>query len=120
MFLNLWATWCAPCVAELASIERLLASPAAAGVEFLLITHEEPERVREFLRRHSYRLPVYVERVPMPEAFGLRALPTTFIVTAAGDVVVRHRGAARWDQPAVEALLRHLVGLSSTEGEGPR
>lgn len=109
LFINVWATWCAPCVAEMAGIERLRAALAGSGVEFLLVSPEAEEPVERFLRRYRYELPVLLEGEEMPRGFGLRALPTTFIVDRAGRVALRHRGAADWDQPAVHALLRRLA-----------
>lgn len=110
VFINVWATWCAPCVAEMASIERLRAGLAGSGVEFLLVSPEEAEPVERFLRRYRYDLPILLEGEEMPGGFGLRALPTTFVVDRSGRVALRHRGATDWDQPAVHALLRRLAG----------
>jgi thiol-disulfide isomerase/thioredoxin len=109
LFINVWATWCAPCVAELASIERLHESMAGAPVTFLIVSPEPVDRVAVFQRRYGYRLPVHVELREMPAAFGLRVLPTTYIVSAAGEIVLRHRGAADWDKGAVREFLHHLV-----------
>lgn len=109
LFINVWATWCAPCVAEMAGIERLRASLAGSGVEFLLVSPETAEPVERFLRRYRYDLPILLEGEEMPDGFGLRALPTTFIVDRSGRVALRHRGAADWDQPPVRALLLRLA-----------
>lgn len=109
LFVNLWATWCAPCVAELAGIERLRASLAGQPIAFLAVSPEPPDRVAAFVRRRALSLPVFIEGAPMPMAFGLRALPTTFIIAKNGDVVLRHRGAAAWDDDAVRALLLALA-----------
>lgn len=109
VFLNVWATWCAPCVAELASIEALASRPEVAGVAFLLVSPEKPEVVDRFRRRLGLSLPVLVEETRMPRAWGLRALPTTWIVDAEGRVLLRHRGAADWDRPEVAALLEALA-----------
>lgn len=108
LFINVWATWCPPCVGELASIERLRGS-LDADVEFLLVSPEDAAPVRRFLRRYGYALPVYLEREEMPAAFGLRALPTTFVVDRAGRIVLKHRGAAEWDDAAVREFLAALA-----------
>ena len=109
LFVNMWASWCLPCVAEMASIQRLRDSLQGSGVEFLLISPEDPEPVERFLRRYAYNLPVFLEVTEMPEDFGLRALPTTFVVERSGNIVLKHRGAAEWDDDAVRAFLQTLA-----------
>ncbi|MDX1674739.1 MAG: TlpA disulfide reductase family protein [Longimicrobiales bacterium] len=108
LVLNVWATWCAPCVRELASLERLAGSLADTDVAFLLVSPERPATVRRFLGRYGYELPAAVEDQRMPASFGLEAVPTTYVIDPGGRVVLVHRGAARWDTPAVRAFLRHL------------
>jgi thiol-disulfide isomerase/thioredoxin len=110
LFINMWASWCAPCVAEMASIERLRTSLAGSGVEFLLVSPEDPAPVERFMKRYGYDLPVLLEVDRMPAAYDLRALPTTWVVDRAGNVVLKHRGATDWDRDAVRAFLRSLAG----------
>ena len=111
IFINVWASWCPPCVAELAGIERLRDALADTDVAFVLLSPEGPEPVERFLRAYGYRsLPVYLEHAPLPDAFGLEALPTTYIVDRSGAIVLRHRGAADWDRPEVGDFLRALAG----------
>jgi thiol-disulfide isomerase/thioredoxin len=109
LFINIWASWCAPCVAEMGSIQRLRDSLRDSGVEFLLVSPEEREPVERFLGRYGYDLPVLLETEEMPAAFGLRALPTTFLVDRSGNIVLKHRGAADWDDDSVRAFLQALA-----------
>lgn len=109
LFINLWATWCPPCIAELASIDALRRRAEVAETVFLIVSPEPADRVHAFLRRQDWELPAYVERAAMPDAFGLRALPTTFIVDRDGAIVLRHRGAADWNDDAVADLLAYLA-----------
>ena len=109
LVLNMWATWCTPCVAELGSLDRLAESLVGSGVEFLIVSPESADRVRSFLRRHSYALPAAVEDQRMPASFGLRALPTTYVLDREGRVVLAYRGAADWDRDAVR---RFLIALT--------
>lgn len=118
LFINVWATWCLPCVAELASIAALRDSLRAHDVAFLIVSPEEPARVQAFLRRHRYDLPAYVEEQEIPAAYGLEALPTTFVVDRQGRIVLRHRGAADWDAAPVREFLRHLDGRSAPRAGG--
>ena len=112
LFLNMWASWCGPCVREMAGIQALMGSLAGEDVTFLLVTPEGPEPVRTFLRRYGYELPILLEAQEMPEAFRLRALPTTFVVDRRGRIVLRHRGATDWDSDEVRAFLRYLAEAS--------
>ncbi len=108
LFINMWASWCTPCVAEMANLERLRHSLQGDEIEFLLISPEAPEPVERFVKRYGYDLPILLEVDKMPAAFGLRALPTTYVVDRAGNIVLAHRGAANWDQDVVRAFLRSL------------
>jgi thiol-disulfide isomerase/thioredoxin len=116
VLVNLWATWCPPCVEELASIDRLAQRVADTGVAFLLVTPEEAAPVREFLARRPLGVPVLLEGTLAPEAFGAIVLPTTFVLDAEGVIRLHHRGAADWDTPEVEALLRALSAEASSSG----
>ena len=116
VFVNLWATWCPPCVAEIGSIGRLAEAVRRAGhgdVRFLLVSAEEAATVRDFARRRLPELPdgvtLALEGSLAPEAFGELVLPTTVILDADGRMVLRHRGAAAWDDPAVVKLLAGLA-----------
>lgn len=117
LFLNFWATWCRPCVQELGSIARLAGSLEGTDVVFLLVSPEKADHVRSFLRRHGVDVPAAVEDRRMPPAFGLRAVPSTWVVDREGNIVLQHRGAAEWDRDEVRAF---LVYLDDPEARVPR
>lgn len=116
--LNLWATWCPPCVAELGSFERLARALESTDVVILPVSPEEPSAVRSFLQRHGPGLPLLTEATRAPSSLGPLVLPTTFVVDRAGRIVLRHRGASRWDDPAVVAFLTALAASGAGEGGG--
>lgn len=107
LVINVWATWCAPCVAELQSFAGLRES-LDAQVRFLFVSPEDADHVRRFARRLP-DLPFLVEAERMPESFGLEALPTTWVIDRQGRIVLRHRGAAEWDAPQMRRFLRFLA-----------
>lgn len=110
LVVNVWATWCAPCVAELGSFERLgqALGNLGADVRLVLVSPESPEVVAEFARRHDFDLDLVTEGRRMPDSLGELVLPTTFVVDREGRIVLRHRGASDWAQPSILAFLRSL------------
>ena len=112
IFLNLWATWCAPCVAELSSIATLRDSLAARGqrdVVFLLIAPETRGSVNRFRQRRPINLPFVVELDPLPPVLGIKAVPSTWLVGRDGRIAAVHRGALAWDAPDVVAFVARTL-----------
>ena len=107
VFLNFWATWCPPCVAELPEIRRAY-EKHGDEVVFLLVTGEEPKKVEAFMEKHGYDLPVYYPASAVPENLSVSAYPTTFILSPDGRVVSRKKGAANWDSRATTRIFQDL------------
>jgi thiol-disulfide isomerase/thioredoxin len=108
VFVNFWATWCPPCRAELPGIQKLY-NEYKNKVNFMLLTDEPAQKVSTFARKHHYEgLPFYhFENVP--QDFSSKSIPTTFILTKQGKVVLLKKGAARWDSGKIKKLLDNLT-----------
>jgi thiol-disulfide isomerase/thioredoxin len=110
VFLNLWATWCPPCVAEMPSIENLAANARLKDVAFLCVAvSDEPPAVRGFVESRGLSVPVLLAEDAIPEPFLTEGIPATFIIAPDGRVVVERVGSARWDAPRVVDLLESLA-----------
>ncbi len=112
VLLDFWATWCAPCLAELPHLEELHERYADRGFVLLGVALDtlDRRRLRSFLHRHDVRWPqVHESRGTDGEAaraFGVEAVPSTVLVDRSGRVVARgFRG------PALAAAVDALLGL---------
>jgi thiol-disulfide isomerase/thioredoxin len=106
---NAWATWCLPCRVEMPTLAALADSLKADGVVVRAIAPETREVVARWARAHRITMPLFVEVQSFPAAWKLDALPRTWVLDRSGRLVFTHRGASRWDHPAVIRFLRAVA-----------
>ncbi len=116
LVVNAWATWCEPCVAELASFAALRDAVRDTALVFAMIASQRREPVAAFVRRRRLVLPVFLESSPAPPVYAFDAVPTTWIIDKAGRIAFRHRGAMRWDTEAVRTLVVTLLSAPAPAG----
>ncbi len=103
---NLWATWCGPCVKEMPTLQSLHTS-TSDSISVVLVSQEEKSTVRQFLEDKDYNMPAYVSS-ELPTVFEGTGIPRTFVVDAEGRVRYRHVGAADWNADAAHRLLQQM------------
>jgi len=108
VFLDFWATYCGPCLAEMPGIERLAQSLNNEGVAFLAVTREKPERVQAFLRKNHLAIPIYLADEKLPPDLLVQGIPTTYILDRNGNAVYRSGGGSNWDDDDVRSFIRAL------------
>jgi thiol-disulfide isomerase/thioredoxin len=97
VFINVWATWCKPCVQEMPTIARAMKELSDSGVVFLFASPEEVEDITGFRDRRGF--PFDYVRLLNLEALSINALPTTFIFDADGKMVFGEEGFRDWSTP---------------------
>ena len=112
--MNLWATWCAPCVKELpalAGLRRALANGRLAVIA-VSVGRDDTAEISKFLITHrAGSLPVYRDvNMAFLHAFGAFGLPLTVLVDPRGREVARATGAVPWDDADTVAYFRGLAG----------
>jgi len=112
VLVNFWATWCAPCLEEMPSIERLRRSFDARRFSVLAVNVGQGPRVAaEFAEKLGLNgFNVLLDReMKVSKAWGARVLPATFIVDPDGKVRYSHFGALDWSRPDIRALIGKLI-----------
>ena len=105
---NLWATWCPPCIAEMPSFEGLY-EDYSDKADFYFVSFEESERLRNFMKRKNYSFPVYQPLSEGPEKLQSNSLPTTFVISKSGEILVKRTGAADWNSSAFRKKLDEWI-----------
>lgn len=113
ILLNLWATWCAPCVREMPALDGLQGRLGKEDFLVLPISLDRKGRsvVETFYKRLGLRhLGIYLDpEVTIAEAFPVDVLPANFLVDRQGRVTAFLRSYVDWDAPEAEAMIRRLI-----------
>lgn len=108
ILINFWATWCPPCIAEMPSFQDLY-NDYGSKVKFYFVSSEETGKLKQFLEKKQYDLPVYQPLSAAPQLMQSNSLPTTFLISRTGEVVVNKKGSANWNDKSFRQLLDELV-----------
>ena len=107
-FVNFWATWCPPCVAEMPDIHSLY-ERKKENTSFVMISLDENEqKARDFIARKDFKFPVYFLRSRLPDTYNTHAIPTTYILGRDGKVVIENHGMAKYNTKGIRNLLDEL------------
>jgi thiol-disulfide isomerase/thioredoxin len=113
VLLNLWATWCAPCLKELPSLDRLQAALGGDRFQVVAVSIDRQgiDAVQPYFKKLQISgLPIYVEpKSRLARALGLQVLPSTIIIGPHGTMQGKLIGAAEWDAPEALELLRYYI-----------
>jgi len=123
--INLWATWCAPCVKEMPSLEAL--KKARDGADFAVVTISEDHGGRKlvdpfFEKNGLSLLPRYTDtESAVGRALRIRGLPTTLLLDRDGNEIGRFEGGADWSGPDAQALIDWAIkGGAKPAGATPQ
>ncbi len=107
LLINVWASWCGPCRAEMGSLQRL--ARRYNGKQFNVIgisTDDDGRAAASFIRESKVTFDTYLDsHVFLENMLGAETIPLTILVDAHGRVLEKARGAYEWDSPEiVEAI----------------
>ena len=115
IFINIWATWCMPCVFEMQSIQKLYDAYKTEDIVFLIASNEDKNTVQKFYKENKYTFPVYLIHPQLPYSFQSTGFPSTFIIDRKGNIVLRHLGAADWNDKSCHEFISSLLSNMDSE-----
>ncbi len=103
VFINVWATWCRPCVQEMPTIAKAMEKLQGEDVIFLFASSEEVADIEAFRDRKTF--PFDYVQLQNLEALSIEAIPATFIFSPNGDLLFGEEGFRDWSTPENLALI---------------
>jgi thiol-disulfide isomerase/thioredoxin len=113
LIINMWASWCGPCRAEMASLERLAwLDPAGQFTVIGISTDDFPEQAMTLLRKSNATISQFIDsKLQMENMLGATRLPLTVLVDANGRVLDKIYGAQTWDDPESLRLIGRMFRI---------
>jgi cytochrome c biogenesis protein CcmG, thiol:disulfide interchange protein DsbE len=111
VYLDFWASWCGPCLESFPWMNRLQSELGGSGLVVIAVNVDRERAVAEqFLRRHpaQFRI-VYDPEGKLPEKFGVRGMPTSFLIERNGRIQFQHEGFFLKDRDALAQQVRAAV-----------
>ena len=113
LIINVWASWCGPCRAEMGSLERL--SRRSGGKQFVVIgisTDDYRDAAKAYLEKSRTTFIHFIDsRLALENMLGADRIPLTLLVDAKGRVLGKYYGAKEWDSPESIDLIRKTFGI---------
>lgn len=110
VIINFWATWCPPCIAEMPSFQELY-SDYGDTVDFYFVSSEKISVLKRFIEQKEYSFPIYIQNSEGPKILQSNSLPTTFVISKEGEIVMKEFGAADWNSDETRKLLESLIKI---------
>jgi peroxiredoxin len=117
VLVNFWATWCPPCLQEMPAMERLYQRHKDRGLVLVAISLDaDPALVPPFVKQTKLTFPIALDpKAEVANKYGVRALPSSFVVDRAGTMTALALGPRAWDNDASHSLVEALT----FDGHGP-
>lgn len=110
VFINFWATWCPPCIAEMPDIQQLYEEVNSKDIVFAMISLDDSMvKAKEFIQKKGFTFPVYQLNAALPQVYASQSIPTTFVLSPEGKVVSKHKGMANYNNKKFRNFLKEMV-----------
>ncbi|MBN1111831.1 MAG: TlpA family protein disulfide reductase [Bacteroidales bacterium] len=109
VFINFWATWCSPCVAELPYIDDLNQKfKDNANVVIVTVVDESFKKVNPFMKKRGFFFNVFQSKIGLPSFLNKGSIPNTFIIDKEGKLVLEKTGSYKWNSKQIVDYIEEL------------
>lgn len=109
VFLNMWATWCGPCRAEMPGIQSLYQQVKSDSIAFVMLSWDrdnDKPKIEKYIEKNSYTFPVYQRSSYLPDNLEVPSIPTTFIISKDGKIIQKVVGVRNYDSKKMIQYLK--------------
>ena len=107
IFLNVWATWCPPCVAEMPGINKLYKGVDQEKVAFIMLSVDQDfQKAIDYNKKKGYDFEIYQLAGGMPVMYQTQSIPSTFVINADGKLVMTHLGMGDYNTRKFREFLK--------------
>ncbi len=109
IFINVWATWCPPCIAEMPGINKLYKDVNKEDVVFIMLSVDQDfQKAIDFNKNKGYEFEVYRIEGRMPKMYATQNIPTTYVIDANQKIALTHMGMGDYDTREFREFLQEL------------
>jgi thiol-disulfide isomerase/thioredoxin len=110
IFVNFWATWCPPCIAEMPSVNQLYTRfKNDTRIVFIFVdVDNDYSKVKSFQQKNNYHLPIYTQASQIPDSLMDGTIPTTLMFDKNGSLIYQHSGAADYSSSKFQDFLSSI------------
>lgn len=112
ILLNIWATWCLPCRVEMPALERLHHAIPDSDFQIIAVSIDKdgPEVVQQFVKDLGLSFTIWHDQTgDVQRVYQTTGVPESFVIDRDGVIVKKVIGAAEWDGPVNQMLIRRLL-----------
>lgn len=110
IFMNVWATWCPPCIAEMPGINKLYKDVDKENVAFIMLSVDQDfQKAIDYNNRKGYDFEVYKTTGGMPQMYNSQSIPTTYVIDSEGNLVLTHMGMGDYNTKDFKKFLEDQI-----------
>ena len=112
IFLNLWATWCGPCRAEMPDIQELYGDLPKDSIVFVMLSIDrdsDKEKIVRYINGNGFTFPVYQPTGYLTKQLSVPSIPTTFIISKDGKIAMKEVGTTHFNTPKFKTFINDLA-----------